>query len=113
MGPTVEVLKKCVRGLHVNAQCVDHMYKKLSEEGHKKCFCGGYNKIVFMSRLVKEVFCSIGSSREGRGTGFLELLTALLAEIKPTTTTAATSTTTTTTTTPTTSTTTAPAEKRR
>merc|ERR1711868_278515 len=76
----------------------------------KKCFCGGYNKVVFMSRLVKEVFCSIGSSREGRGTGFLELLTALLAEIKPTTTTAATSTTTTTTTTTTTS---APAEKRR
>merc|ERR1712112_585436 len=31
--PTVEVLKKCVRGLHVNAQCVDHMYKKLTEEG--------------------------------------------------------------------------------
>merc|ERR1712083_804825 len=30
--PTVEVLKKCVRGLHVNVQCMDHMFKKLYDE---------------------------------------------------------------------------------
>merc|ERR1712227_28647 len=101
-----EVLKKCVRGLHVNAQCVDHMYKKLTEEGHKKCFCGGYKKIATMSRLVKEVFCSTGSSREGRGPAFLQ---AILEALLPATTTS----TTTSTTSTTTSTTTAPAAKRR
>merc|ERR1712126_570833 len=106
--PVVEVLKKCVRGLHVNVQCVDHMFKKLYEEGHKKCFCGGFKKIAMMSRLVKEVYCSLGSSREGRGMGLLDFLTTFLAELEAKTTTSTTSTTSTTTTTPTTTTTTTP-----
>merc|ERR1712227_420449 len=72
--PTVKVLKNCVRGLAVNKECVYHMFKKMNEDGNKKCFCGGCKKIISMSRLVKEVFCSTGSSREGRGTGLYTLL---------------------------------------
>ena len=41
------------------------MFKGLPTIQHKKCFCGGYNKIHLMASLIKMIICQ-GESREGR-----------------------------------------------
>jgi len=56
---SLEVLKKCLDGIHVDQDCLDRMHKNLTEVSmdDQDCFCGGLVKFSDMLTSVKALLC--------------------------------------------------------
>merc|ERR1712137_773444 len=98
---SLEIVKKCLDGIKVDAKCLSEVYEKLS--GDQDCFCGGLVKFSQMLTSVEALLCAEDQGRVSK------LFFANMFDLKQETTTPTTATsaapTTTTTAAPTTTTT--------
>merc|ERR1719500_426620 len=64
---SVEVLKKCLHGIHVDQDCLEEVQMNLTEGpmDDKDCFCGGLVKFAEMLTSVEALLC--GGENEGEG----------------------------------------------
>jgi len=64
---SVEVLKKCLHGIHVDQDCLEEVQMNLTEGpmDDKDCFCGGLVKFAEMLTSVEALLC--GGEVEGEG----------------------------------------------
>jgi len=78
---SLEVLKKCLNGIHVDSVCLEEVNTNLTEVSmdDKDCFCGGLVKFSEMLTSVEALLC--GGEDEGR-TGKLEAGGVTLEDFK-------------------------------
>jgi len=64
---SVEVLKKCLHGIHIDQDCLEEVQMTLTEGpmDDKDCFCGGLVKFAEMLTSVEALLC--GGEDEGEG----------------------------------------------
>merc|ERR1712137_65646 len=88
---SLEIVKKCLDGIKVDAKCLSEVYEKLS--GDQACFCGGLVKFAQMLTSVEALLCAEDQGRVSK------LFFANMFDLKEETSTATTSATSTATTT--------------